>query len=364
MVSVSVPATALLAQTAPTYAAPGEVLGTALAAAACALLVAAIAEYRHAARTARIARLAFGPTGRPAAWARIAPVARVAGLALAVFGAAVLLRLDPIEAEVEPDPRASRQLLVVLDVSPSMNLSDAGPGNEKMMRGVWGGKVLQGILDRLDMKDTRVSMVAFYSKAIPMLQDSTDKNVLANLMDGLPLYTAFRAGETDMQAGIELAYSMAKGWARKSTTLVVISDGDLSKPVSPGARPASIADAIVIGVGDPNRATAIAGHASRQDAWTLKSLAAKLDGIYHDGNTRHLPREVIERLTMVAPRVSDAIGLREAALVSLAVGGSIVGLAGPMLILFGAPAPYRRALRATVQDSTPDETSLAKGKLA
>ena len=134
--------------------------------------------------------------------------------------------------------------------------------------------------------------------------------------------------------------------------LVVISDGDLSKPVSPGARPASIADAIVIGVGDPNRATAIAGHASRQDAWTLKSLAAKLDGIYHDGNTRHLPREVIERLTMVAPRVSDAIGLREAALVSLAVGCSIVGLAGPMLILFGAPAPYRRALRATVHIAT------------
>jgi len=130
---------------------------------------------------------------------------------------------------------------------------------------------------------------------------------------------------------------MAKGWARRSTTLVVISDGDLSKPVNPPARPASIADAIVIGVGDPNRATVISGHASRQDPWTLKSLAGKLDGRYHDGNTRHLPREVLDQLTMTAPRVSDALGLREIGLAALGAGCALVGLVGPLLILFGAP---------------------------
>ena len=240
-----------------------------------------------------------------------------------------------------------------------MNIADAGPGVEKEMRGVWGGKVLRGILDRLDMKDTRVSMVAFYTKAVPMLQDSTDKNVLANLMDGLPLYTAFKPGETDLNAGLTAAFEMAKGWARRSTTLVVISDGDLSKPVNPPARPASIADTIVIGVGDPNRATMLAGHASRQDAWTLKSLAGKLDGYYHDGNTRHLPREMIEKLTMIAPRVSDAIGLREAGLLSLGVGCALVGLAGPLLILFGAPRAYLRAI------ATPEsESSTLEGKPA
>jgi len=315
---------------------------TALLAGTAALLVALVAETLHARRTARVARLAFGPSGRPAAWARLAPAARVAGLALAAFGATILLGHDPIETEVEPDPRASRQLLVVLDVSPSMNIADAGPGAEKLMRGVWAGKVLRGILDRLDMKDTRVSMIAFYTKAIPMLRDSTDKNVLANLMDGLPLYTAFRAGETDMQAGIEAAYGMAKGWARGSTTLVVISDGDLSKPVNPPARPASIADAIVIGVGDPNRATVVSGHASRQDAWTLKGLAGKLDGFYHDGNTRHLPRETLDRLTMTAPRVSDALGLREIGLAAVGAGCALLGLVGPLLILFGAPQSSAR----------------------
>jgi len=334
-------------------------IGIPLAAALAALVIGLVAESLHARRTARVARLAFGPTGRPAAWARAAPALRVAGLALATFGATVLLRHDPIEGEAVPNPRASRQLLVVLDVSPSMNITDAGPDRVKIMRGVWAGKILRGILDRLDMADTRVSMIAFYSKAVPMLQDSTDKNVLANLMDGLPLYTAFVPGETDMQAGIDAAFAMAKGWARKSTTLVVISDGDLSKPVVPRARPASIADTIVIGVGDPNRATMLAGHASRQDAWTLKSLAGKLDGYYHDGNTRHLPREVIERLTMIAPRVSDAIGLREAGLLALGVGCALVGLAGPLLILFGAPRAYLRAV------ATPDsETSPLEGNPA
>jgi len=147
-----------------------------------ALAVAGVAESLHARRAARVRRLVFGPSGRPALWAEAAPFARAIAFALAAFGATALYLHDPLEGEGEPNPRASRQLLVVLDVSPSMNLSDAGPGNGKVMRGVWAGKVLQGILDRLDMTDTRVSMIAFYSKAIPMLQDSTDKNVLSNLM--------------------------------------------------------------------------------------------------------------------------------------------------------------------------------------
>ena len=310
-------------------------LAIALLAGAGALLVAALAEWLHAKRVARVRRLAFGPSGRPAWWAESAPYARTIAFGLAAFGATALSLHDPLEGDGEPNPRASRQLLVVLDVSPSMNLSDAGPGNDKMMRGVWAGRVLQGILDRIDMTDTRVSMVAFYTKAIPMLQDSTDKNVLANLMDGLPLYTAFRAGATDMQAGIDAAFEMSKGWARGSTTLVVISDGDLDKPVSVSRRPASIADAIVIGVGDPSRATPIAGRASRQDQWTLKSVAGKLNGYYHEGNTRHLPSEILDRLTMIAPRVSDGIGLREAGLLALALGCAILGVLNPLLIAFG-----------------------------
>ena len=336
-------------------------LGLALAVAAAS----ALAEWLHGRRVARIARLAFGPSGRPAAWARLAPAIRVLAMGLATLGAWLCLRHDPVEVAVEPSPRAAQQLLVVLDVSPSMNLADAGPAsprdsrNSRIMRGVRAGEVLRGILDRLDMQDTRVSLIACYSDAVPMLRDSTDKDLVSGLMDGLPLYTAFKPGETDLQAGIDEAFAMAKGWARRSTTLVVISDGDLSKPVNPGPRPASIADALVIGVGDPNRATDIAGHASRQDAWTLKSLAARLDGRYHDGNARHLPREVLDSLTMISPRVSDALGLREIGLASLAAGATLLAFLGPLLQWFGVPRPAR-PVAASPDSTRPDHARLTE----
>ena len=322
-----------------------SIFAIALLAAVAALLLATLGEWMHAKRTARIARLAFGETGRPARWTVIAPFVRVLGLTLTAFGAAILFQFDPIESDDTPNPRASRQLLVVLDVSPSMNLKDSGPDTEKIMRGVWAGKVLQGILDRIDMKDTRISLIAFYTKALPMLQDTTDKNLLPNLMDGLPLYTAFKSGDTDMQSGIDAAFAMAKGWARGSTTLVVISDGDLTKTVNPGPRPASIADVIVIGVGDPVRGMVLSGHNSRQDAWVLKTLAGRLDGYYHDGNTKHLPSEIIDQLTMIAPRVGDVLSLREAGLVALGFGCAALGLIGPLLLWFGTPRGYAAALR-------------------
>lgn len=324
-----------------------SIFAIALLAAVAALLLATFGEWMHAKRTARIARLAFGEAGRPARWTVIAPFVRVLGLTLTAFGAAILFQFDPIESDDTPNPRASRQLLVVLDVSPSMNLKDSGPDTEKIMRGVWAGKVLQGILDRIDMKDTRISLIAFYTKALPMLQDTTDKNLLPNLMDGLPLYTAFKSGDTDMQSGIDAAFAMAKGWARGSTTLVVISDGDLTKTVNPGPRPASIADVIVIGVGDPVRGMVLSGHNSRQDAWVLKTLAGRLDGYYHDGNTKHLPSEIIDQLTMIAPRVGDVLSLREAGLVALAFGCAALGLIGPLLLWFGTPRGYAAALRDT-----------------
>ena len=58
-------------------------LGISLLAALAALVLAAVAEHFHAKRVARIARLAFGPAGKPAPWARAAPVARIAGLGFA-----------------------------------------------------------------------------------------------------------------------------------------------------------------------------------------------------------------------------------------------------------------------------------------
>lgn len=308
--------------------------------------LAAIGERLHAKRIARVSRLAFGPGGKAASWTVAAPMLRCAGVGLATWGALVLLTHDPIDTEQPPNPRASRQLLICLDVSPSMHLEDAGPDAEKVSRSRWSGKLVQGILDRLDMKDTRITLIGFYSKALPILQDTTDKNVVANMFDGLRMHVAFEPGTTDIGAGVQLALQTARPWARNSTTLVVISDGDIEKPVGPLSVPGSIANSIVIGVGDPAKASLVSGHSSRQDTWALKQLAARLGGFYHEGNRLHLPSALLDRLSMISPRVSNLIGLREAGLIALGVGCGLLGLIGPALMLFGLRGAYRKDRRA------------------
>jgi Ca-activated chloride channel family protein len=308
-----------------------------------AILAAALAtlgEWLHARRVARVAHLAFGPEGKPAAWTRAAPMLRVLGIMAAAWGAAVLADYDPVGGDQTPSPRASRQLLIALDVSPSMLIEDAGPDAEKMSRSKWAGRLVQGILDRLDMKETRITLVAFYTKAITVLSDTTDKNVIANMFDGLRLHVAFQPGQTDLASGVNESLKVARPWARNSTTLVVISDGDAKTTMGSVSLPPAIADTIVIGVGDPNRPTLVSGHSSKQETWSLKQLAARLDGVYHEGNRKHLPSEVLRSLSTITPSAGANVGLREAALIALGCGGSITALIGPALMLAGLRRSY------------------------
>ncbi len=165
-----------------------------------------------------------------------------------------------------------------------MLIKDAGPDEEKVTRSQWAGKVVQGVLDRLDMKETRISMVVFYTKAMTVLTDTTDKNVISNMFDGLQLYVAFDPGPTDLASGVNSALQIARPWARRSTTLIIVSDGDAKSELGQVTLPPAIADTIVIGVGDPNKASIVSGHSSKQEAMSLKTLAARLGGTYHEGN--------------------------------------------------------------------------------
>ncbi|MFM9997002.1 MAG: vWA domain-containing protein [Phycisphaerales bacterium] len=317
-----------------------------------ALASAVFAERMHARRVEGVARLAFGPTGRPALWARAAAIARITAFTAAVWGAAALAAFDPVQSHDRPRRQASRQLLIALDVSPSMMLKDAGPGPDRVSRGVWAGKVVQGILDRLDTETTRVTLFAFYTDALPVVQETFDKEVIRNALDGLPMYVAFEPGPTDVNKGVTKALDYAKVWAPGSAMLVVLSDGDASAGKAPVGVPDSIADSIVIGVGDPFRSTMINGHASRQDADSLRHLAARLGGLYHNGNEKHLPSHVLDGLSVTNPRASQSIGIREAALIAVGAGGAILGLLGPGLVLFGRPRTFVRARREVARRTT------------
>ena len=317
-----------------------------------------IAEWLHQRRVQRVAYLAFGEEGRPRRWVYAVPVIRMLSVALAVWGMAVLLFLEPSAVDKEPTSEASKHLLVCLDASPSMFVEDAGPDG-KTKRAIWAGEVIQAILDRLDTETTRVTVFAVYTKSIPVIEDTFDMNVVRNLLDGLPLYAAFESGSTKLSTGINDALTYAKQWKPDSSTLLIVSDGDSDERPQIRSIPSSIADTIIVGVGDPVRPTMISGHRSTQDVASLKSLASKMKGFYHQGNNKHLPSNILKKLTMIRPRIGEGMGLREWAVLCIGIGGSILAMLGPALLLFGRRSsahPVVQTKQKTITSATGRKT--------
>ncbi|MEX0586752.1 MAG: vWA domain-containing protein, partial [Pirellulales bacterium] len=290
----------------------------------CAAVTACIlSEWAHARRVRRVAHLAFGPAGRPRRWVRAAAPLRVVAVAALTWGLITLWQLDSApEATGGSIDRSIHHVVVALDVSPSMHLVDAGPKGDQS-RGDRAREVLRSILSRLDARRTRVSVVAFYSNARPVVVDTFDPDVTANVLEDLPLEHAFRGGKTNMYSGVKAAGELGAAWREGTATLLVVSDGDTLPPSEMPTLPPAFARAVVLGVGSPHRGTFIDGHSSRQDASSLERLALRLRGQYHDANTRHLPSEAIGTLAASLP-MSDDKGpdVREAAI--FAVAGSSV----------------------------------------
>ena len=304
--------------------------------AALALAVVLAAELWHARRVRRLAPLAFGQDGPPPLWWLSVPL-RAGGVAAAVWGACVLLALAPqrvggddTAAEKEAD---HRRLLVVLDVSPSMQLSDAGPARDAT-RGGRAGDVMLDLLRRISLQRCRASVVAFYTDAKPVAVDVTDLTVLENIFRDLPLDQAFEPGPSELFKGLAAAFDLAKDWPKGSTTLVVVTDGDVTPAVGMPQKPPSVGEVTVVGVGDAQRGTFIAGRQSRQDAPALRQVARRLGGTYYDCNLAPLPSNVLSRLGGgFVPKDDHAAGLREIALAGVAAGAAVVALV-PIALAF------------------------------
>ena len=309
------------------------------------LVIVGIAEWLHARRVARVARLAFGPSGRASNWTIVVAPSRTIAAALATWGLMFLVTYDPIEIDRKPAKIASNHLLVLLDVSPSMQLKDSGAEAQGISRAKRAGEVVQAVLDRLDMENTRISIVAFYTDALAIVQDTFDKEVIRNALDGLPMYTAFESGPTDLKKGLVKAFEIARLWPADSATLLIVTDGDVATGI-PSVIPSSIADTIVVGLGDPVKSSDVNGHASRQDTMGLRQLATRLGGFYHDGNRKHLPSEVVNSLTMIAPRVGGNWSVRDLALLAVGIGCSTLAFIGPLLTFFGRPRSFAREINA------------------
>ena len=244
--------------------------------------LATLGEILHARRIRRVARLAFGPAGQARGWTEIVPLLRVVAVALLAWGFVQLAILAPRAKRPQLIPEGGyRHLVIALDVSPSMQLKDAG-AQRQQTRARRAGEVVLSVLERAALEQVRVSVVAFYTTAKPVVVDTFDLEVVRNIMNDLPLAMAFNPGKTSLLEGIRESANLARGWQPDSTTLLVVSDGDTVPDTGLPELPRSIRDVIVLGVGNARSGVNIDGHLSRQDASTLRQLAKRMRGAYGD----------------------------------------------------------------------------------
>lgn len=304
--------------------------------AVCAALVTAGAEALHARRVRRLGALAFGPGAAPRRWTLAAPLLRALAVAALTWGFATLYDEEPQSHKArEAAPNQQKHVIIVLDVSPSMKLEDAGPDG-KISRSKRAGELMKSFFQRVPMELVRLTVVATYTSAKPVVIDTKDVGVVKNIVDGLPLSHAFNNGTTDIFSGLTEAARIAQPWERDSTTILILSDGDSVPATGMPRMPPSVSGVVVTGLGNPRVGKFINGHQSRQDTATLGQIAARLKGTYFDGNARELPTDLLRRITTVPePGIFQRLSRREYALLSLGLGGLLLAGLPLALACFG-----------------------------
>jgi len=329
--------------------AAGLALWVAIGTAVCTVL----AEWWHSRRIRRVGRLAFGPLGQARVWTRCAPPARVLALTAMAWGLVTLFFIRPRTANYDQIPEGGyRHLIIAWDVSPSMQLDDGGfdmGKQNKRTRAQRGAKVLLSLFERIALDQVRISIVAFFTGAKPVVVDTHDLNVVKNILDDLPLDRAFDPGKTSVISGIEESVKLAKGWEPGSTTLLVVSDGDTVPDTGLPDLPPSINKVLVAGVGDPRRGVFIDGHMSRQNSRVLRQLARRLGGEYVDVNDVQIPTSQLAELAGVRNLVDPGEkGRREIALACVATGAGLLALLPAGLAFFGSPWQSERSRRSNL----------------
>jgi Ca-activated chloride channel family protein len=332
-----------------------------------ALAMGAWAERVHARRCRAAGRLAFGPTGRPRAWTAAVPLLRVVSLGALAWGLTILAvspaeGLDSAaESSEPPPPEQLQRVILLLDVSPSMAITDAGPKRD-LERRARLLEVIEGIFPRISLGRTRFSIVAFFTSARPVVVDAYDTAVIRNALDSLPLVWAFERGKTNVIAGLNTVAEMARNWTPQSTTLILCTDGDTVDFSQIPKLPPSIHQVQIYAVGDPVVGTFIDGHDSRQQAGILRRLAADLGGSYYDVNTRHVPTAALADLAVTPPAPPQRpLSLKDLALAAITAGASLLLVLPILLEYFGAgwnarrelPPPFTRS--ADSDDESNDE---------
>lgn len=317
------------------------------------VLIAMIAEWIHLGRIRRVRHLTFGASGELSVWVYLASLMRVISLGAATWGFASLLFV--VEAEVHNSGRIEeheyKHLVLVVDVSPSMRLTDAGVEGKRSRR-QRASDVLESMFNRIPMRQFKISVIAVYSEAKMLLEDSKDHEVVRHIMEHMPLYHAFKPGKTNLISGVEQAAKLAKGWPPQSAFMIVLTDGDTLPAKGMPKMPASVEEVVVVGLGDPNSGTFIDGHLSRQDVNTLRQMANRLRGTYHNGNEKHLSSSLVQELAKSNEKDEfRPWGRREWARFAAFMGATLFAIIPILLHYFGSG--YRSGTRKFAHKISP-----------
>ena len=311
-------------------------------AALVAAVLAVLGEWLHARRVTRVSALAFGPGGRARRWTLVAPVIRVIALSGLTWSLVTLVSFNNFVRDRDSKAHAKRHLMVLLDVSPSMMLKDAGESGAEM-RTTRAAAVLKSVLDRVPGDHLRFTAAGFYTETRLLVDDCQDRELVLHLAGGTPFHITYEPGKTDLLKSLNQAEDIMKDWERKSTTLLVISDGDSVSPVGLKPMPSAVSQIIFAGVGDSKRGSFIDGHLSRQDTASLSQLARRLNGSFFDCNVRHIPSDALAKLN--AEDASDAkwkTDRRILALITLGVSTALLCLLPLLLEYLGSAWRPRR----------------------
>jgi len=308
----------------------------ALKAAIAVFIAIALAEWLHVRRCRPVQHLAFGATGHPRPWTAIAPFLRVLSMTALVWGLTILFGLKPhVRTKPRPSPDRFRRIVVALDVSPSMQLADAGPELDQR-RSARCYDIMRSVMERILMDQVRFSIVGFYTGAQPAVIDTVDANVVDNVFNDLPLEYVFDHGKTELFAAFNEIADIAKDWPDNNATLIVLTDGDTVPATGMPKLPRSVSSVLIVGVGNPDRGIYIDGHESRQERQVLRQVARRLGGDYVDANRRHIPSERLRELsTPLSVERERLMQLREWALAAAIAGAIIVAAISPCLDAFG-----------------------------
>ncbi|MGL6073610.1 MAG: vWA domain-containing protein [Fimbriiglobus sp.] len=316
-----------------------DAFNNAFLAAGIVMLIVLLGEVLHIIRVQRVAALAFGPEKKFLPLAFVTILVRTLGFT-ALAWAFTMLAFWPAKSHPNNlndfDERDFRHLVLVLDVSPSMQLKDAGP-NGTQSRAARAADLIQSFYDRVNAEKYKTTVIAFYTGAKPVVKDTYDREVVRNILTELPMRHAFKMGETNLFAGLEEAAKIAKPWNPGSAILMVVTDGDTLPTTGMPKMPASIgSNVVIVGVGSPTVGQSIAGHSSKQDVSTLRQTAIRLNGNYHDGNDKQLSTTLVSSADEKAtPKKEDKLEFRDYALMAIPIATVSLTLWYALLTMVG-----------------------------